>query len=117
MLKRIGSVAYRVELPESARIHSVFHISMLKCCVGTPDQHVTSLQLGDSNASDDPIDSNLEDNVAFQVGSNIVNENRADWVATQDEHMGLPQRTSRKVIPPKRLADYVWKEGSSREEG
>lgn len=65
MLKRIGSVAYRVELPESARIQFVFHICMLKRCVGTPDQQVTPLQLGDSNAFDDPTDSNLEGKVAF----------------------------------------------------
>nr|XP_033510252.1 uncharacterized protein LOC117275025 [Nicotiana tomentosiformis] len=117
VLKRVGSIAYRVELLESARIHSVFYISMLKRCVGTPDQQVTPLQLGDSNASDGPIDSNLEDKVVFQGGSNVVNENRVDWVATQNENVGLSRRTSRKVIPPKRLAGYVWKDGSSREEG
>ncbi|PHU21008.1 GDSL esterase/lipase EXL3 [Capsicum chinense] len=47
---------------------------------------------------------------------NVVNENISDWDVTRDEHMGLPRKTSRKLIPPKRLGDYVWKGASSREE-
>jgi len=116
VLKRIGPVAYRLELPESAKIHSVFHISMLKKCVGTPDQQVTHLHLSVPTTKDLP-KSNLEDKVAFQEGSNVVNETIVDWDATQDEHVGLPRKTARKVIPPKRLGDYVWKGGSSRKKG
>lgn len=116
VLKRIGSVAYRLELSESAKIHSVFHISMLKRCVCTLDQQVTPLHLT-VPITKNPTDSNLEDKVALQEGSNVVNENISDWDVTRDEHIGLPRRTSRKLIPPKRLGDYVWKGASSREEG
>ncbi|WMV58592.1 hypothetical protein MTR67_051977 [Solanum verrucosum] len=37
ILKRVGKVAYQIEFPiELAAVHPIFHISLLKKCVGDP---------------------------------------------------------------------------------
>ncbi|WMV55416.1 hypothetical protein MTR67_048801 [Solanum verrucosum] len=45
--KRIGSVAYELELPqELAAVHPVFHVSMLKKCMGDPSLIIPTEHIG-----------------------------------------------------------------------
>ncbi|WMV51493.1 hypothetical protein MTR67_044878 [Solanum verrucosum] len=44
--KRIGNVAYELELPqELAAVHQVFHISMLKKCMGDPSVIIPTVNI------------------------------------------------------------------------
>lgn len=106
VLRRIRAIAYRLELPEAAKKHPVFHVSMLKRCVGTPEKQVTPLQLSDVASSDNYANLNHEDKVDLQGGSNVVTE-IVDWeankAATKDGHMDKTRRSFRRIIPPKDL--------------
>ncbi|KAL6515928.1 hypothetical protein OROGR_019233 [Orobanche gracilis] len=43
ILRRVGSVAYELELPKESRIHPVFHVSLLRPCLGSPPPLIAPL--------------------------------------------------------------------------
>ncbi|KAH0725501.1 hypothetical protein KY284_001366 [Solanum tuberosum] len=122
VIKRIGEVAYKLELPIEAKIHPVFHVSVLKRCLGKPIQQIIPLQLQDCPDQIEIDDFNLEDKVDFQEGSNVVKsvdtsvnlDNKED-AASDDLCISKPRRSTRIVIPPKRLDSYLWAGRKSRE--
>ncbi|KAM0019502.1 putative nucleotidyltransferase, Ribonuclease H [Helianthus debilis subsp. tardiflorus] len=51
ILSTVGEVAYKLELPDTAKIHNVFHVSLLRKCTGVPEQQVTPLDLVDTTST------------------------------------------------------------------
>jgi hypothetical protein len=48
VIQRIGEVAYKLKLPDSSRIHLVFHVSQLKPCIGPKYKVLPHLPEADS---------------------------------------------------------------------
>lgn len=71
VLGRVGEVAYLLDLPETARIHPVFHVSQLKKVVGDKHQIQPHILL-----FDDPMEWVLEPEKVNQIR---WNEAERDW--------------------------------------
>lgn len=112
VVKRIGNVAYKLDLPDSARIHSVFHILLLKRCVGQPDQQVIPLFPQELESA---ADANLEDKVLNLEGGTVMNEKglASNWEYMVDQGADVDNRRRGQRIkkPNCRLGDYVVNHG------
>ncbi|KAM0057208.1 putative nucleotidyltransferase, Ribonuclease H [Helianthus debilis subsp. tardiflorus] len=79
ILERIGPVAYKLQLPPEARIHNVFHVSMLRKCTGTPVQQITPLHLVDSSSTITLQPAHILDHRTLLRGSSSVPQCLVQW--------------------------------------
>ncbi|KAL4378379.1 hypothetical protein GQ457_02G014110 [Hibiscus cannabinus] len=108
---RIGSVAYKLQLPDSTRIHPIFHISQLKQCKGQPLHQITPLPLLRDSTHNKL---NLEDKVPSLGGGNVANTRELPLNIVQEVHstkvtenVQALRRGSRKRKAPRVLTDFV----------
>jgi hypothetical protein len=76
VLQRIGSVAYRLQLPEHATIHPVFHVSQLKASVGRQHSVIPVLPSAD-HVLQVPVQ--LLDRRLIQRGGAMVAQVKTRW--------------------------------------
>lgn len=85
VLQKIGSVAYKLELPPSSRIHPVFHVSCLKKVLGTTVRAQTTLPEMDTEGSIilEPVA--IIDQRTRQLRSRSISEVLIQWHGMQPE--------------------------------
>ena len=102
---RIGVVAYELELPPSARIHPVFHVSLLKACHGDPDVQIYPLP--PHATSPNCPSSGLDDKIIFEPHGNDTSiSSNEKGGQKQNEDVELKEeerRPKRKIRKPTRF--------------
>ena len=119
IIERIGSVAYRLHLLDTIRIHPAFHISLLKKCVGHPQQQVIPTALLKIETGQQWVNSDLEGKVNVNGGSYDTGEGPKKYLqegrmvqdpentVTNKLGAGNEKAKSRKHAKPKWLRDYI----------
>ncbi|XP_074378639.1 uncharacterized protein LOC141720186 [Apium graveolens] len=91
ILERIGQVAYRLDLPPSCKLHTVFHVSQLKKAIGQqphsptiPPQLTTDLLLEVEPAA--LLDTRIASDQSGRTEILIQWEGMAEWEATWEDY-------------------------------
>ena len=79
VIERIGTVMYHLLLPPSARIHSVFHVSILKKCIGTGHQQYYPLPLAAIVNAFVPVPMAILDSRRIQQQGSWVDQVHVQW--------------------------------------
>ena len=82
VIKKIGSVAYELKLPETASVHPVFHVSQLKYAVG---QQVPSSPVLPSTPEELTVPEAILKNRQVRKGSSLVTQILVKWSGIDEE--------------------------------
>jgi len=85
ILQRIGSVAYKLDLPEAARLHPVFHVSCLKKQLGQHSVPLPTLPPIDLNGELRPEPESILDKRTVKSRGHSVIEFLVHWSGTLPE--------------------------------
>ncbi|KAL9398033.1 hypothetical protein Peur_006994 [Populus x canadensis] len=80
--EKIGAVAYKLNLPSSAKIHNVFHVSQLKRKLGTADVSQISLPDISDEGILEPKPAHVLDGRIVRRGQRNVTEILVQWEGT-----------------------------------
>lgn len=94
IIKRIGSIAYNLDLPATSHIHPVFHVSVLRKCIGKLANQVTPIDLLDQTSSLTLTPDDILRTRTISKGAHQVHQCLVKWV-------GLP------------IKDATWEDSSN----
>jgi hypothetical protein len=84
VLQRVGKVAYKLQLPPTARIHLVVHVSQLKKAVKSTDEVSTSLPLAFLRVQMNVQPEQLLSDHMLRRGGNLTPQVRIKWAGLPD---------------------------------
>lgn len=79
ILECIGPVTYKLDLPAGSCLHPVFHVSLLKKCVGTGVPIQPNLPAFSKDGTIDPIPAEILDHCWVKRGRNFFHEVLIGW--------------------------------------
>nr|KYP53689.1 hypothetical protein KK1_024263 [Cajanus cajan] len=79
VVERVGPVAYRLLLPPSARIHPIFHVSLLKKFMGNSSQQYVPLSLNTAVEDSQPIPCRILDSRRIKQQGRWVDQVLVHW--------------------------------------
>ncbi|KAL6566284.1 hypothetical protein OROGR_001899 [Orobanche gracilis] len=85
VVRRIGSVAYELDLPLTSRIHRVFHVSLLRPCFGAPPATPPSLPETSENGDLLTPPAEIVGHRLVNRGGQTISQLLISWIGATDE--------------------------------